>query len=113
MSLLEWRAVVSPRGSLNFWVGPSLKEQLHKLWSISDHGKKECGDSPQDKILAALANGGNSLSLAGTSFMTEDIEKGVANIISVKTQEAISTEVPVVGRDREMERQRVVGAVRA
>ena len=86
---------------------------MHKLWSISNHGKKECGDAPQNKILDALSNGGNSLSLAGTSSMTEDIEKGIANIISVKIQEAISTEVPVVGRDREMERQRVVRAVRA
>jgi hypothetical protein len=55
------------------------------------------GHAPQDKILAALANAGNSLSLAGSSSMQEDIEKGIVNILSVKILAAITIEVPVVG----------------
>jgi hypothetical protein len=55
------------------------------------------GHAPQDKILAALANAGDSLSLAGSSSMEEDIGKGIANILSVKIQAAITISVPVVG----------------
>ncbi len=55
------------------------------------------GHADQDKILAALANAGNSLSLAGSSSMQEDIAKGVAKIVSVKILAALSISVPVVG----------------
>jgi hypothetical protein len=55
------------------------------------------GHAPQDKILAALANAGNSLSLAGSSSMQEDIAKGIVNIVSVKILAAITITVPVVG----------------
>jgi hypothetical protein len=55
------------------------------------------GHAPQEKILAALAAAGDSLSLAGSSSMQEDIAKGVVKIISVKILAAISISVPVVG----------------
>jgi hypothetical protein len=53
--------------------------------------------APQDKILAALENGGNSLSLAGSSSMQEDIAKGVVKFVSVQIIGAIGDSVPVVG----------------
>jgi hypothetical protein len=55
------------------------------------------GHAPQDKILAALANAGTSLSLAGSSSMQEDIAKGIVNIVSVKILAAIAISVPVIG----------------
>jgi hypothetical protein len=55
------------------------------------------GHAPQDKILAALANAGNSLSLAGSSSMQEDIAKGVVQFISVRILDAIALSIPVVG----------------
>lgn len=55
------------------------------------------GHAPQDKILTALASAGNSLSLAGSSSMQEDIAKGVVKFISVKILAAITLSVPVVG----------------
>jgi len=55
------------------------------------------GHAPQDKILNALASAGNSLSLAGSSSMQEDIAKGIVNIVSVKILAAITISVPVVG----------------
>lgn len=55
------------------------------------------GHAAQDKILASLASAGNSLSLAGSSSMQEDIAKGVVKIISVKLLAAIAISVPVVG----------------
>jgi hypothetical protein len=55
------------------------------------------GHAPQDKILAALANAGNSLSLAGSSSMQEDIAKGIVKIIAVKILGEITLSVPVVG----------------
>lgn len=55
------------------------------------------GHAPQDKILKALANAGDSLSLSGSSSMSEDIAKGVIKILSVKLLDAISLSVPVVG----------------
>jgi len=55
------------------------------------------GHAPQDKVLAALANAGDSLSLAGSSSMQEDIAKGVFNIVSVKILELLAIEIPVVG----------------
>jgi hypothetical protein len=55
------------------------------------------GHAPQDKVLAALANAGNSLSLAGSSSMQEDIAKGIVKIVAVKILAAIAISVPVVG----------------
>lgn len=55
------------------------------------------GHAPQDKILAALAQAGDSLSLAGSSSMQEDIAQGVFSIASVKILEATSVAVPVIG----------------
>jgi hypothetical protein len=55
------------------------------------------GHAPQDKILAALANAGDSLGLAGSSSMQEDIAKGLVKIVSVKIAEAISGALPAVG----------------
>lgn len=55
------------------------------------------GHSPQDKILAALANASDSLSLAGSSSMQEDIGKGIAQFISVKIVAALSLSIPVLG----------------
>jgi hypothetical protein len=55
------------------------------------------GHAAQDKILASLASAGNSLSLAGSSSMQDDIAKGVVKIISVKLVAAIAISVPVVG----------------
>jgi hypothetical protein len=54
------------------------------------------GSAGGDKVLAALAKGGDSLSLAGSSSMSQDIAKGVVKIISVKIQE-LTAEIPVVG----------------
>lgn len=53
------------------------------------------GHAAKDKILAALANAGDSLSLTGSSSMQEDIAKGIAQIVSVKILEALT--VPVIG----------------
>jgi len=55
------------------------------------------GHADQAKILAALAAAGDSLSLAGSSSMQEDIAKGVISFVSVKIAAAISIYVPVVG----------------
>jgi hypothetical protein len=55
------------------------------------------GHAPKDKILAALANAGDSLSLAGSSSMQEDIGKGIAKIIAVKIVDLLTGAVPVVG----------------
>ncbi len=55
------------------------------------------GHAPKEKILAALASAGNSLSLAGSSSMQEDIAKGVVRILTVKILAAITLNVPVVG----------------
>jgi hypothetical protein len=55
------------------------------------------GHASEEKILAALANAGNSLSLAGSSSMQEDIAKGVVKFITVKLLGEISLSVPVVG----------------
>lgn len=53
------------------------------------------GHAPKDKILAALANAGDSLSLATVSSMEEDIAKGIVKFLSVKLAAAIT--VPVLG----------------
>jgi hypothetical protein len=55
------------------------------------------GHAEQGKILAALATAGDSLSLAGSSSMQEDIGKGIATFVSVKIAEALSVSVPVLG----------------
>jgi hypothetical protein len=55
------------------------------------------GHAPQAKILSALAAAGDSLSLAGSSSMQEDIAKGVFSIASVKLLGLLALEVPVVG----------------
>src|SRR5690606_5191471 len=55
------------------------------------------GHAPKEKILAALASAGDSLSLAGSSSMQEDIAKGVVKILSVKLLAAIAISVPVIG----------------
>ena len=55
------------------------------------------GSADQSKILAALAGGSNSLSLAVTSSMEVDIGKGIAKIISAALGGAIKASVPVVG----------------
>lgn len=55
------------------------------------------GHADEDDILAALAAAGNSLSLAGSSSMQEDIARGVVKFISVKIAAAITGFVPVFG----------------
>jgi hypothetical protein len=55
------------------------------------------GHADRDKIMAALAAAGDSLNLAGSSSMQEDIGKGIVNFVSVKLAAAISVAVPVVG----------------
>jgi hypothetical protein len=55
------------------------------------------GHASEDKILAALANAGNSLSLAGSSSMQEDIAKRVVKFITVKILAEITLSVPVFG----------------
>jgi hypothetical protein len=55
------------------------------------------GHAPQDKILAALANAGDSLNLASVSSMEEDIGKGIVKFVSVKIQGALASNVPVIG----------------
>jgi hypothetical protein len=55
------------------------------------------GHASEDKILAALANAGNSLSLAGSSSMQEDIAQRIVKFITVKILEEITLAVPVVG----------------
>jgi hypothetical protein len=55
------------------------------------------GHADEDKVLAALAAAGDSLSLAGSSSMQEDIAKGIAKFLSVKIVGAISLSLPVVG----------------
>jgi hypothetical protein len=55
------------------------------------------GHAPKDKILAALASAGDSLSLAGSSSMEEDIAKGVAQFVTIRIQAALTISIPVVG----------------
>jgi hypothetical protein len=55
------------------------------------------GHADQDKILEALAAAGDSLSLAGSSSMQEDIAKGVLKFVEVKILAAVTLSVPVVG----------------
>jgi len=55
------------------------------------------GHADEDKILAALAAAGDSLSLAGSSSMQEDIAKGVVKFVSIKILAALTISVPVVG----------------
>jgi hypothetical protein len=53
------------------------------------------GHADRDKILAALATAGDSLSLASVTSTKEDIAKGIINFAFVKIAEAIS--IPVIG----------------
>lgn len=55
------------------------------------------GHADQSKILAALASGSNSLSLAATSSMEQDIEQGIAKIVTVTIESATKITIPVVG----------------
>ena len=73
-------------------VSVDLAEPMSFSYQIVNNGSAD-----QDKILASLAGGGNSLSLGGSSSMQEDIEKGVAKIVSVALAGAIKVTIPVVG----------------
>ena len=73
-------------------VSVDLAEPMSFSYIVVNNGK-----APQDKILAALTSGGNSLSLASSSSMQEDIAKRVVKFISVKIVGAITLSVPVVG----------------
>jgi hypothetical protein len=53
------------------------------------------GHASEEKIMAALANAGNSLSLSGSSSMQEDIARGVVKFVTVQLLGDLS--VPVVG----------------
>jgi hypothetical protein len=55
------------------------------------------GHVPSDKVLAALAGAGDSLGLAGSSSMQEDIGKGIAHFLTVRIVAATTVAVPVVG----------------
>jgi hypothetical protein len=55
------------------------------------------GHADEDKVLAALAAAGNSLSLAGSSSMQDDIARGVVKFISIKLVAALNLSVPVLG----------------
>jgi len=55
------------------------------------------GHADEDKILASLAGAGDSLGLAGSSSMQEDIARGVARILAVKIAATLSLSLPVVG----------------
>lgn len=54
------------------------------------------GHAEQHKVLSALASASDSLSLAGSSSMQEDIAKNVAKIVSVKLSALIAS-IPVAG----------------
>ena len=55
------------------------------------------GHAQQGPTLSALGNGSNSLALAGSASMQEDIGKGVAKFVSVALVDAVQIAVPVIG----------------
>ncbi len=55
------------------------------------------GHADQAKIMAALATAGNSLSLAGSTSMQEDIAKRVVKFIAVRIIGLVTIDVPVIG----------------
>jgi hypothetical protein len=78
---------------LNFSpISVDLAESVSFSYQIVNNGHAD-----QSKILAALAAGGDSLSLAVTASMEEDIGKGIEKIISASLGGAIKASVPVVG----------------
>ena len=55
------------------------------------------GNTDQTKILAALASGSDSLSLASSASLAEQVAKGVVKWVSLKIVGLLAIDVPVIG----------------
>jgi hypothetical protein len=84
------------QGATNLLNIPAVTVDLAEPMSFS-YQVVNNGSADQSDILAALASGSNSLSLAATSSMEADIEQGIVKIASVILEGATKISIPVVG----------------